>query len=169
MVTMAIDASSKSTGIAIFKDKDLIHYECITAGSTNPYKRIKKMVQEISNLYQKYQVTNVIMEDVIPEDVRHNQQVFKILHYLQAAIVLELDNYNQKIEFFVSSEWRKRCGIKTGRTGTRETLKAAAQKLVKDNYGIVANDDICDSICIGWTYTHDTSESFVTPGGFEFK
>ena len=154
MITMAIDASSKSTGIAIFKDKDLIHYECITAGSSNPFKRIKKMVKEISNLYQKYQVTNVIMEDVIPEDVRHNQQVFKILHYLQAAVVLELDNYNQKVEFFVSSAWRKRCGIKTGQTG-RETLKAAAQKLVKDNYGIVANDDICDSICIVWAYTHE--------------
>ena len=29
MITMAIDASSKSTGIAIFKDKELAYYECI--------------------------------------------------------------------------------------------------------------------------------------------
>jgi Holliday junction resolvasome RuvABC endonuclease subunit len=165
MVTMAIDASSKSTGIAIFKDKDLIHYECITAGSTNPYKRIKKMVQEISNLYQKYQVTNVIMEDVIPEDVRHNQAVFKVLHYLQALTVLMLHGYNQKVDFYVSSEWRKKCGIKTGRGITRDMVKAADIKFVKDNYNIDANDDICDAICIGYAYTHQS----ITNNGFEFK
>lgn len=152
MVTMAIDASSKSTGIAIFKDKDLIHYECITAGSTNPYKRIKKMVQEISNLYQKYQVTNVIMEDVIPEDVRHNQQVFKVLHYLQAAVVLMLNDYKQTVEFYVSSEWRKKCGIKTGRGITRDMVKQADIKFVKNKYNLDVNDDIADAIGIGYAY-----------------
>ena len=37
---------------------------------------------------------------------------------------------------------------------------------VKEDYNIEANDDICDAICIGWAYTHET---IVTEDGFEFK
>ena len=166
MVTMAIDASSKSTGVAIFKDKELVHYQCIIATRTDAFARIKYMVSEIKKLYEAWNVNAVIMEDVIPEDVRHNQSVFKVLHYLQAAVVLMLHDYNQEVEFYVSSEWRKKCGIRTGRGITRDMVKAADIKFVKDNYNIDANDDICDAICIGHAYTH---QSTITEDGFEFK
>ena len=165
MIIMAIDASSKSTGIAIFDEQKLVHYECIAAADSDAFARIKKMVARIKNIYEAWNVTNVIMEDVIPEDVRHNQAVFKVLHYLQAAVVLMLHEYNQKVEFYVSSEWRKKCGIKTGRGITRDMVKAADIKFVKDNYNIDANDDICDAICIGYAYTHQP----VSVNGFEFK
>lgn len=156
MITMAIDASSKSTGVAIFDGQKLVHYECIAAADSDAFARIKKMVARIKNLYEEWKVTNVIMEDVIPEDVRHNQNVFKILHYLQALTVLTLHGYNQKVEFYVSSEWRKKCGIKTGRGITRDMVKAADIKFVKDNYNLDVNDDIADAICIGYAYTHPT-------------
>lgn len=153
MVTMAIDASSKSTGVAIFKDKELIHYQLITSSSDDAFVRIKKMVAEIKKIYWTWNVTNVIMEDVLPEDVRHNQNVFKILHYLQAAVVLMLHDCDQKVEFYVSSHWRKKCGIRTGRGITRDMVKAADIKFVKDKYGLEVNDDIADAICIGYAYT----------------
>ena len=156
MITMAIDASSKSTGIAIFKDKELAYYECVAATDSDAFARIKKMVARIKVLYETWNVDSVIMEDVIPEDVRHNQNVFKILHYLQALTVLMLHGYNQKVEFYVSSEWRKKCGIKTGRGITRDMVKAADIKFVKDNYNLDVNDDIADAICIGYAYTHPT-------------
>ena len=165
MITMAIDASSKSTGVAIFDEQKLVHYECIAAADNDAFARIKKMVARIKNLYEEWKVTNVIMEDVSPEDVHHNQNVFKILHYLQALTVLMLHEYGQKVEFYVSSEWRKKCGIKTGRGVTRDMVKAADIKFVKDNYNIEANDDICDAICIGYAYTHEK----VSIDGFEFK
>ena len=165
---MAIDASSKSTGIAIFKDKELAYYECIAATDNDAFARIKKMVARIKVLYETWNVNSVIMEDVIPEDVRHNQNVFKILHYLQALTVLMLHGYNQKVEFYVSSEWRKKCGIKTGRGVTRDMVKAADIKFVKDNYNIDANDDICDAICIGHAFVNSVLAKKVD-GGFEFK
>jgi Holliday junction resolvasome RuvABC endonuclease subunit len=164
MITMAIDASSKSTGVAIFDEQKLVHYECIAAADNDAFARIKKMVARIKTIYEEWKVTNVIMEDVIPEDVRHNQAVFKVLHYLQALTVLMLHGYNQKVEFYVSSEWRKKCGIKTGRGVTRDIVKAADIKFVKDNYNIDANDDVCDAICIGHAYTH----SITVVDGFEF-
>lgn len=52
MRILAIDASSKSTGIAIFDDTKLIHYECITIISSNSLDRIKKMAEKIEKIYQ---------------------------------------------------------------------------------------------------------------------
>ena len=152
MITMSIDASSKATGVAIFKEKELIYYECIYATDTNSLDRINKMVARIKELYETWKVTNVIMEDIIPSEVGHNQQIFKVLHYLQAAVVLMLHNYKQTVEFYISSEWRKKCGIKTGRGITRDMVKQADIKFVKDKYNLDVNDDIADAIGIGYAY-----------------
>ena len=114
------------------------------------------MVQMIMNMYNQSEIDKVIMEDVIPEDVNHNDKTFKPLIYLQGLVRIEMNKYNQEVEFYVSSEWRKKCGIKTGPGITRGMLKSAAMRLVASQYGVTANDDICDAICIGYAYTHDT-------------
>ena len=152
MVTMAIDASSKATGIAIFKDKELIFYDCIYATDTDPFTRIKKMTEKIKELHYSWGVSQVVMEDVLPEEVGHNQQVFKILHYLQAYIVLNLHDKGQNVSFLTASEWRKICGIQTGRGITRETLKRKDIQFVKWQYSITVNDDIADAIGLGYAY-----------------
>ena len=90
MKVLAIDASSKSTGIAIFQDEKLIHYQCIIAMDGDSFKRIIKMKNRILEIYKKYRPTNIIMEDVLPQDVKHNQTVYKVLIYLQAMIVLSM-------------------------------------------------------------------------------
>ena len=157
MITMAIDASSKSTGVAIFKDKKLVAHHLIAAAGSDSLARIKKMVSEIEILYKAWNVDTIIMEDVIPADVHNNLNVFKILHYLQAALVLMFHDHEQKVEFYVSSEWRKKCGIRTGRGITRDMVKAADIKFVRDNYYLDVNDDIADAICIGHAYIHSQS------------
>jgi tRNA A37 threonylcarbamoyladenosine modification protein TsaB len=47
MYLLSLDASTKSTGFAIFKDAELLTCNCITASSTDLYKRIHKMVDSI--------------------------------------------------------------------------------------------------------------------------
>ena len=158
--TLAIDASSKSTGVAIFQDSKLIHYECITATSSDTYKRIETMVQKLRQLYDQYQPVNIIMEQVLPQDVKHNQNVYKTLIYLQAAIVLELHKSNAKIDFSTASHWRSVCGIRTGAGIKRDTLKAASQSLVKSVYNIDVNDDISDAICLGMAYIIQHKNAF---------
>ena len=150
MQILAIDPSSKSTGIAVFSDQELIHYECITAGSANLFKRINKMVEGIENILKTYSIEKVVMEEVIPDDVKGNNTVFKALIYLQGFIVAKLDEYKLKPVFFVSSEWRKKCGIHTGRGVMRESLKPKDQAFVKSQFGLTVNDDIADAICIGF-------------------
>lgn len=149
---MSIDASTKSTGIAIFNENKLIKYYCISKDSScDVFQRILYMTQQIEKIYLQYKPNNIIMEDVLPEDVKHNQNVFKALIYLQASIVLMFSKRRQLVDFFVASHWRKICGIKTGKT-KRDQLKKASQNLVKSIYNIDVNNDISDAICIGIAY-----------------
>lgn len=162
MKTLAIDASTHSSGIAIFDGTKLIYHECITASSTDSLARIKLMADRIAQIYNEYKPTNIIMQQVLPQDVKHNQTVFKALIYLQAAIVLQLYNQNKKnkVEFATSSHWRSLCGIKTGRGIKRQSLKVASQKLVKDKYNIDVNDDVSDAICLGMAYVKQHGSAF---------
>lgn len=162
MITLAIDASTKSSGIAIFQQEKLIHYECITTNQSNSFDRINTMTQKLVQLCKKYSPTDIIMQDVLPQDVKHNQNIYKALIYLQASIVLQLYNQNKtnKVEFATSSHWRSLCGIKTGRGIKRQSLKAASQKLVKDKYNIDVNDDVSDAICLGMAYVKQHRSAF---------
>ena len=109
------------------------------------------MVIRIKELCQIYKPDYVAMEQVLPQDVKHNQKVYKILIYLQAAIVMQLHEMGLQIDLIHVSHWRKVCGIKTG-TKKREELKQASKQLVKAIYGIEVNDDISDAICLGIAY-----------------
>ena len=118
------------------------------------------MVQQIKQIFKKFKPTNVIMEDVIPDDVKHNQKVYKVLIYLQAAVVLQLYKYQTNVQFYTASHWRSLCGIPLGRNMKRGQLKLASQKLVKAIYNIDVNDDISDAICLGIAYIKQHRSAF---------
>ena len=125
MTILSLDPSTKSTGLAIFKDQNPIFYTCITASSSNIYKRIDKIIAEIEKILNEYQIDKVVIEDVYPEDVHHNITVYKSLTYLQGFILHSLNKHgftNNNIKFYTASEWRKKCGIRTGRGIKRESL-----------------------------------------------
>lgn len=155
MITIAIDASTKSTGIAMFKDNQLLGYENFISSNKNVLKRIKYMTDKIEEIYKKnnQESVQVVMEQVIPDNLNdakwtRNQATFKALFYLQAAIVLMFDHYDIEVELIGASTWRKWCGIKQG-GANRETLKFRDIEFVKKNYNIDVNDDVADAICIG--------------------
>lgn len=155
MITIAIDASTKSTGLAVFKDNQLLGYENFISSNKNVLKRIKYMTDKVEEIYKKnnQESVQVVMEQVIPDNLNdakwtRNQATFKALFYLQAAIVLMFDHYDIEVELIGASTWRKWCGIKQG-NANRETLKFRDVEFVKKNYNINVNDDVADAICIG--------------------
>ena len=160
MKTLSIDASTKNTGIAIFDNSQLIHYQCINSSSTNTLKRIQYMTKEIQKIVKKYTPDKVVIQDVLPEDVKHNQNVFKALIYLQAALVLKLFDYDLQPTFYTASHWRAQVGIKTGPGIKRNQLKTASKKLVTALYHIEVNDDISDAICLGIAYIKQHRSAF---------
>jgi Holliday junction resolvasome RuvABC endonuclease subunit len=171
MFYLALDLSTKSSGYAVFEDKKLIEYGCITAASTNVWHRIDKMIIELDKILQYYQFSHIYIEDVYPEDVKGNLTVWKILTYLQGFVLHLLDKYNLKSTFLTASEWRSKCGIHTGRGIKRESLKAKDIAFVKNQFGLDVNDDVADAICIGCAalgVTPIQPEVSKTADGFEF-
>lgn len=154
MKILAIDASTKSSGLAILEGLKLEHYSCVTATSTDLFNRIHKMVDAIKELLKNNKIDKIIMEEVRPETGAHNIKTHKALLYLQGAIALMAHDDFPKIEiiYLYPSEWRKLCGIKTGSGVKRETLKAKDIEFVKQEYGITVNDDIADAIGLGYAY-----------------
>ena len=160
MIILSIDASTKNTGIAIFNDSKLTYYDCINSSNTNTLKRIKYMTKEIQKIIKKYNPDKVVIQDVLPEDVKHNQNVFKALIYLQASLVLKLSDYNLEPIFYTASHWRTQIGIKIGPGIKRNQLKMASKKLVTAIYKIDVNDDISDAICLGIAYIKEHRSAF---------
>lgn len=164
MITIAIDASTKSTGVAVFQDKELVEKYNFINNANGVLKRIKFMTDKIEEVYKEYRLKKVqiVMEQVIPDNLNdakwtRNQNTFKALFYLQAAIVLMFDHYNLDVELVGASTWRKWCGIKQG-GANRETLKFRDIEFVKQNYNLEVNDDIADAICIGHGKIHHEPE-----------
>lgn len=129
---LALDASTKSTGYAIFSNKGkLFHYDCLTASSNDLINRIKKIVNEIDVILTRENIEEIIMEEVRPEYGK-NMKTYKALNWLHAALAfLVHDRYkNISIQYIYPSSWRKNCGIKIGPGIKRETLKAETVKFI---------------------------------------
>lgn len=150
MITLALDPSTKSTGWAIYEDQTLTAHGCISASSSNLYNRIHKMIDELEKIIKENKVDNAIIEDVFPEDVHNNRSVFNALMYLQGFITDLLNTYKITFKFYTASEWRKKCGIHTGRGVRRDSLKPLDMAFVKNQFDISVNDDEADAICIGF-------------------
>lgn len=156
MNIMAIDASTKSSGIAIFQDTELIYCNCITSSSNDLIKRIKTITKGIEQILSNYQIDKIILEEVRPESAGNNLKTHKALMWLQASIAFMVYDNPQKIEieYIYPSSWRASCGIHTGRGIKRDELKAADIAFVKKKFNLDVNDDIADAIGIGFSYTN---------------
>ena len=160
MYLLAIDASTKSTGIAIFKDKELMATTCITSASNDLYKRIHKMVDNILAIVEQVGIEKIVMEEVIP-DPSKSTNTFRALMYLQALIHIEMhDKFpNVEIDLVYPSSWRSVCGIKNGRGIKREQEKAEDIRFANKTYNLaLVNDDQADAVCIGHAYLHPKNE-----------
>ena len=164
MYLLALDASTKATGFAIFKDKELLVCNCITASSTDLYKRIHKMTDSILTIVEQMNIDKIVMEEVIPDHSK-NTNTFRALMYLQALIHIELhDKFpNVQIEMVYPSSWRSVCEIEDGRSSKREQKKQKDIDFANKTYNLsLTNDDIADSVCIGHAYLHPKKEKDYT-------
>ena len=160
MYILALDCSTKATGVAIFKDKELMATTCITASSNDLYKRIHKMVDNILAIVEQVGIDEIVMEEVIPDHAK-NTNTFKALMYLQALIHIEMhDKYPKvKITLTYPSSWRSVCGIRNGRGIMREQEKLEDIKFANKTYNLsLTSDDIADAVCIGHAHLHPKDE-----------
>lgn len=162
MIILSIDASTKSSGWAVFDDNKLIEYGCFTASSSDLVKRIHKIVDLFDELLNKYKVEKIILEEVRPDDEagQKNVQTHRALMWLQGTLGIMIhDKHNNiPIVYYYPSEWRSACGIATGRGRVRESLKVKDIDFVKKEFGIDVNDDIADAIGLGYAFNKKNTE-----------
>ncbi len=146
---LGIDASTKSTGIALFDDDKLISHQCITASSTDVINRIQKIIGSLDAFLLDNKVDLIILEEVRPAS-EGNIQTHRVLMWMQAAInFLIHDKFpNIKIDYVYPNEWRAWLGIHTGAGVRREYLKIKDIEWVKKNFNLELNDDEADAIGI---------------------
>lgn len=154
MNLIAVDASTHSSGIAVYKHNQLIKHTCITASSSDLFNRIKVMVNQIKNIIiQDPDIEYIVLEQVRQEGFV-NIKTYKALMYLQGCIGMMLhQNFKHiQLDFMYPSEWRKVCQIKQGRGVQRTKQKENDILWVKQNFNLDVNDDIADAIGLGYAY-----------------
>ena len=154
MNVLAIDASSKSTGIAIYKHNKLTNYTCITSSSNDLFIRIKVMVDGIKKILSEDPDFDYIVLEEVRQQGFINIKTYKALMYLQGCISMMIhQNFKHiQIDFLYPSAWRKVCQIKQGRGVQRKQQKELDIQWVKQNFNINVNDDIADAIGLGYGY-----------------
>ena len=155
---LAIDASTKRTGYAFFKDGQ-IQYGAISSSSGYPEKRIGIMRDEILKIVQRENIDTIIMEEVRPDGT--NQHTGKLLTWLQGCVAIAVFEYdkNIKVDFIGASSWRSQLGIqKYGLK--RDSYKPLDIAYANRTYGLnltAEQDDEADAICILTAYTKNAA------------
>lgn len=153
---LAIDASTKRTGLATFVNDKLV-YSVIESSSANVEKRIAIMRDGVINFIKENNIKEVVLEEVAPESNKKlNNHTAKVLTWLQGCLVVAIYEYDKTIQvnFIGASSWRSVLGIQGYRT-TREPQKQIDINYANTTYGLTlksTQDDEADAICILTAY-----------------
>lgn len=148
--TMALDQASRTTGWAIYDNKNLVtsgHFS-IPANKTMQ-QRLISFVNHLSELIEKYNVEKIYYEGI---QYQNNIETYKKLAYIQAMIIYTTTIDNIPILELSPSHWRSiikdKNGIKFGRS--RIEQKQKAQEFVKEFFDKEVTEDEADAICLGY-------------------
>ena len=161
MIVCGIDASTRSTGFSIFKDKELIDYGVIKPEGEDWRECMTNQGPELIKILAKYHPDKIYMEDVPLK--KGNAKALVILGAVQGFIYGITASFEIPVEFLLPSEWRSPLGLYDG---TREGTKRAELKhksILKANeiFGLNLQwvspsskkneDDISDAILIAYS------------------
>lgn len=156
---IGLDMSTKSSGYAVFTDKDLIAYGLWQKNNSDWRERCIEMGVCLSDLLKSYPASVVYCEDTIGTP---NIATIKKLSVLQGVILGIATAHNTKIHFLSPSTWRSELGLFTGsrKDTERELLKEHTVNYINEQFGldlfykaksVKSQDDIADSIAIAWS------------------
>ena len=161
MIVCGIDASTRSTGFSIFKDKELIDYGMIKPEGEDWRERMTNQGPELIKILAKYHPDKIYMEDV-PLKAR-NPKVLVQLGAVQGFFYGLAASFGIPIVFLNPSEWRSPMGLFDGtKEGTKRTeMKRKSIEKVNELFGLglvwkspssVRNqDDIADAVLVAYS------------------
>lgn len=158
MIILSLDASTTSTGYAVFDAGVLIEHGAFRPTNDNPKDRIEKIYKDIKGLMNKYKFDDVYIEDV-PLSASINKRVAENLLLLQGCILSLCFDFSVRFTQMEPSNWRRLCGLNSSKK--RDEQKESAIKLVNEKFGFdyvwvdsktdskTGHSDICEAILIG--------------------
>lgn len=151
MKILALDQSTKLTGISVWENNRLIkHFVFDTNVKENaPFLRLKRFKEFFDGLLDEEKPNVVCFEGV---QFQNNYNTYMRLANLQGIILASLFERNIDFEIVTSSKWRKHFGIK-GRK--REEYKAHTIEMIEEKFGFSCTDDEADAVAIGLWYVDE--------------
>lgn len=164
MTTLGIDASTKCTGYAVFRDKELIDYGKVSSDKDNWRERVVFMMSEIAKLAKEYDANEIVAE--VPVKTLANVNTLEQLFSLHGAILGITAVLRVKFIPIEVNSWRKKLGllkdIPKNTKDKRAILKERSIKMANELYGLELlwksasskfnDDDISDAILIAHSY-----------------
>ena len=153
---ISLDTSSNSTGVGVFIDGTLSHHFLIDLKKIkNTEDRMKEMISQLFTLIEKEKPDIVVTEMTV---VTRNAQAQRNLTMILGAIYGKCVEKEIWYHSFRPTEWRSLIDTdKKPKGRKREDYKAWSCSVVKDVYGIEANDDVSDAILLGRSYVNKFS------------
>ena len=149
MKTVAIDSATRKTGMALFKDGELVDHLLIDLSKFKGYadERMIEMARQITSQIEVwYDVSLIYIEE--PDGNSSNVNVYRMLSEIIGMVKFWADQWHIPVEEVKPSVWRKHCGINQGGK-KRDELKSESVTFVKKTFGIDVGDDEADAICLG--------------------
>lgn len=147
---LALDQSSKVTGYAVFKDGALSDYGHFTCSDTDIGIRLMRIRQQVEQLIDKYDITEMVIEDIqLQEGVGNNVATFKLLAEVFGVITELGAEKDIPTAAVLAVKWKN--GLKF-KTRHREDQKREAQQVVQFLFNEKATQDEADAVCIGIYY-----------------
>lgn len=144
---IGIDQSSKKTGYAVLDENGkLINYGVESISGDTVVKRAYKLMTWFDKFHKMFIDGKIVVLGL--EDIQGSFQNYKTVVTLSKILgVFEYCLFEKKVTYKVIpvGTWRKSCGIK-GRK--REEQKKNAISRVKEKYGVDAEEDAAEAICI---------------------
>lgn len=155
---LSFDASTTSTGYAIFDNGVLVEKGLIRSKKKDVQERILEIYNGCKKIFSRNIYEYVFIEDV-PLSSVVNRRVAENLLLLQGTILSLCMEYGCKFIQMEPNNWRKLSGVKSGRK--RDEQKKAAIEYVNQLYEFnyewidgkhdsnTGDSDVCEAILIG--------------------
>lgn len=159
MIYMGADLSTTSSGIGIFDDEKLIHYECIKPKSKDWQERVGILFTELDRIFKEYPIEMVYVEEIPMKDGKPTLLKLSAIRgaFISACYVNNIPFLARKV-----NEWRQDCdfygdGVKGLK---REEMKKKAILEAKNLFNIDVNDDIAEGCLIGFRSKYPKEHGF---------
>lgn len=144
---IAIDGSTKKTGIAYFMCDKLICCDLLDFSKDKEMdSRFNIMSMGLWEILNKYKPDVIYMEETY---TARNPQTTKFLTRLQGIVYSWCMNNNCEFHTIVPTQWRKIVKFTQSKNIKRDQLKKQSVDYVWEHYKIQVGDDQADAVCIG--------------------